>query len=242
MTAWTLVAIGAANVGVPTGGNHVLSLPTGGQKGDLYVAILAFRGSPAFTAPSDWTIHEQQNLGNTNTSTSTSIGSGLIASIVRGDADPATTFTRTGGNIVMSRVLIYRPSNGQPVFMTSSSSTAAANATALSTAELNITSKDTLIVAGFCGADNTTVAQFAATDPGTASAATDTTTPPAPGIWYERADSSTTQGADTALGVAEAIKATTGLTGSITCTAGNSSRHVMVAAAFYVKKRYVLAT
>lgn len=241
MTAWTLVGIGAAvNV---TSGNISPTLPAGGQKGDLYVAVIAFRSNVAFAAPAGWTIHQQQSTGNTSTTTNTSIGSGLIASIVRGDAAPANTFTRTAGDVALARILIYRASNGNPVFMTSSSSTAAANATALSTAQLDITSKDTLIVAGFCGADNTTVSTFdAATDPTTASAATNTTSPPTAGTWYERADSNTASGADTALGIADAVKETTGLTGSITCTAGNSSRHVMVAAAFFVRKRYVLAT
>ena len=241
MTVWSLIAIGATSF--VTSGNYSPTVPAGGQKGDLYVAVIAFRSNVAFGAPSGWTIHEQQATGNTSTTTNTSIGSGLIASIVRGDADPANTFTRVGGDVAFGRILIYRASNGRPTFMVSSSSTAAANATALSTTALNITSKDTLIIAGFCGADNTTVSTFdAATDPTTASAATDTTSPPTAGTWYERADSSTTQGADTGLGIADGVKATTGLTGSITCTAGNSSRHVMVAAAFYVRKRYVLVT
>jgi hypothetical protein len=241
MTAWTLVAVGAASTSA-VGGNLTITLPAGGQKGDLYVAVIAYRSTPAFTGPAGWTIHQQQSLGNTSTTTNTSIGSGLIASIVRGDAAPGNVFTRTAGDVALGRILIYRASNGRPVFMASSSSTAAANATALSTAAINVISKDTLIIAGFCGADNTTVSIFDATDPATASAATDTTTPPTAGNWYERADSNTATGADTALGIADGVKATTGSTGNIICTAGNSSRHVMVAAAFYVRKRYVLAT
>lgn len=241
MTAWTLVGIGAAvNV---VSGNITPVAPAGGRKGDLYVAVIAFRSNVAFAAPAGWTIHQQQATGNTSTTANTAIASGLIASIVRGDTEPATTFTRTAGDAGLARILIYRPTAGRPVFMTSSSTTAAVNATAVSTGELNITSKDALIIAGFCGGDNTTVSTFdAATDPSTASAATDTTSPPAAGIWYERADSNTASGSDTTLGIADGVKATTGLTGSITCTAAVSSRHVMVAAAFYVPKRYVLAT
>lgn len=240
MTAWTLVGIGGAtNV---TSGNLSPALPTGGQKGDLYVAVIAFRSNVAFTGPSGWTIHAQESGGNTSTTTNTAIGSGLIASIIRGDSAPANTFTRTLGDVALGRILIYRANNGNPTFMAASSSTAAANATALSTAALDVTSKDTLIVAGFCGADNTTVSAFDATDPSVASAATDTTTQPTANTWYERADSNTQQGADTTLGIADGIKAATGSTGNIICTAGNSSRHVMVAAAFYVPKRYVLVT
>lgn len=243
MTAWSLLAIGAASTSAAAGGNLTITIPLGGQKNDLYIAVIAYRNNAAFTAPAGWTIHEQQSTGNTSTTTNTSIASGLIASIVRGDTDPGNIFTRTGGDVALGRIFIYRASNGRPVFMASSSSTAAANATALSTAQLNVTSKDTLIVAGFCGADNTTVSTFdAATDPTIASAATDTASPPTAGTWFERADTGTNTGADTALGIADAIKATTGLTGSITCTAGVSSRHVMVVAAFFVRKRYVLVT
>jgi hypothetical protein len=240
MTVWTLVAVGAASTA--NGGNLAITLPAGGQKGDLYVAVIAYRSNVGFTAPTGWTIHETQNTGNTSTTTSTSIGSGLIASIVRGDAAPANTFTRTGGDIGLGRILIYRASNGRPQFMASSSSTAAANATALSTAAIDVTSKDTLIVAGFCGADNTTVSAFDATDPSVASGATNTTTQPTANTWYERADSNTNLGADTTLGIADGVKATTGSTGSILCTASVSSRHVMVAAAFYVPKRYIAVT
>lgn len=241
MTAWTLVGVGAASTA--NGGNLTITLPAGGQKGDLYVAVVAYRSNVALSAPAGWAIHQQQSTGNTSTTTNASIGSGLIASIVRGDAAPGNVFTRTLGDIALGRILIYRASNGTPTFMTSSSSTAAANATALSTAALDVTSKDTLIVAGFCGADNTSVSAFdAVTDPGTASGATDTTTPPTAGTWYERADSNTQLGADTTLGIADGVKAGTGSTGNITCTAGNSSRHVMVAAAFYVKKRYIVCT
>lgn len=240
MTAWTLVGIGAASTA--NGGNLAITLPAGGQKGDLYVAVIAYRSNVGFTAPANWTVHETQNTGNNSTTTSTSIGSGLIASIIRGDAAPGNSFTRTGGDIAIGRVLIYRASNGTPRFMASSSSTAAANATALSTAAINVTSKDTLLVVGFCGADNTTVSAFDATDPANASAATNTTTQPTAGNWYERADTSSTLGSDTTLGVADGVKATTGSTGSIICTAGVSSRHVMVAAAFYVPKRYIAVT
>lgn len=241
MTAWSLVAIGTTTT--IASGNLSPALPAGGQKGDLYVAVIAYRSNATFSAPSGWAIHEQQSTGNVSTTTNTSIGSGLIASIIRGDTDPANTFTRTAGNVGHGTILLYRANNGTPEFMTSSSSTAAANATALSTAELDITSKDTLIVAGFCGADNTTVSTFdAATDPTTASGAINTTTPPTAGTWYERVDNGTNTGADTAVGIADAVKAGTGLTGSITCTAGNSSRHVMVAAAWYVPKRVMLLT
>jgi hypothetical protein len=218
-----------------------ITVPAGGQKGDLYVAVIAYRNINTFTAPAGWAIHEQQSLGNTSTTTTSSIGSGLIASIVRGDTEPGGTFTRTGGDVGYGRILIYRATAGTPRFGTSSSSTAAANATALSTAGLNVTDRNTLIVAGFCGADNTTVSAF---DVGATvqSGATNTTSPPTVDTWYERADTSTTTGADTALGIADVVIGTIGTTASIICTAGNSSRHVMVSAAFYVPKRYVLVT
>ena len=74
----------------------------------------------------------------------------------------------------------------------------------------------------------------AATDPTTASGATDTTTAPTAGTWIERADSSTATGADTALAIADAIRATAGATGTIQATSAGGSRGVMIAAAFKI--------
>ena len=55
---------------------------------------------------------------------------------------------------------------------------------------------------------------------------------PTAGTWLERADSSTTTGADTSLAIFDAIKATAGATGNLTATASLGAGHVVIAAAF----------
>jgi hypothetical protein len=244
MASWDLVTVGAASA-VGNGGNLTLSIPAGGQANDLYVAVIAFRSTQTFAAPSGWVIHEQQNQGNVSTTTSTSIGSGLIASFIHEGTAPTGVFTRTGGNVGFGRILLYRPSTGKPRFVGSSSSTAAVNNANCSTAEIITNEPETLIVAGLCGADNTGVNSFRATDPGTASGALNTTTEPGIGVWQERSDVSTNQGADTTLGIGDAVKGTAGGTGDILVNTNATSRHVMVAAAFDVilpNTRYVLVS
>lgn len=244
MASWDLVTVGGTAV-VGAGGNLTLSIPAGGQANDLYVAVIAFRSTETFAPPSGWVIHEQQNQGNISTSASTAIGSGLIASFIHEGTAPTGVFTRTGGDVGFGRILLYRPSTGKPRFVGSSSSTAAVNNANCSTAEIITNEPETLIVAGLCGADNTAVYSFRATDPGTASGALDTTTDPTVGVWRERSDVSTGQGADTTLGIGDAVKGTAGGTGDILVNTFASSRHVMVAAAFDVifpSTRYVLVT
>ncbi len=239
---WELIGIGAATA--VASGNVSPAFPATTAagtvtlaKGDLLVAAIGFRSNVAFTAPSGWTIHQQQNSGNTSTTTNASIGSGLIASARRGTSNPANTFTRTGGDVALSRIVAYRAVDCDGWSLdASSANTLAANSTTVTTTGLTTTGDLDLLIAAFCGADNTTASAFdAATDPTTASGATNTTTPPSRGTWLERLDSNTTSGADTTLTMADAVRETAGDTGTIQCTAGNSSRHVLVAAAFKMR-------
>lgn len=205
--------------------------------GDLFVAAIGFRSNVAFAAPAGWTIHEQQANGNVSTTTNASIGSGLLASIKRGSANPANTFTRTGGDVARGQILVYRAVDFDDwSFHASSSATLAANATVVTTASLTTGSDLSLIVAAMGGADNVTVTAFdAATDPTVASGTLNTTSYPALGSWTERIDGNTTTGADTTLAVADAVRALAGSTGTIQCTASLSSRHVLAAATFKVE-------
>lgn len=242
MTAWTLVAIGAATE--INGGNLSITVPAGGQKGDLYIAVIAYRDTPAFTAPTGWTIHAQESLGNTATSTASSIASGLIASTVRGDTAPTNTFTRTLGNVALGRILIYRPNNGRPVFWAATSQTAAANTVTPSCPTIDVPSSIaySLIIEAFCGADNITVQSMGSNALGSLATTTDTTNPPTISVWRERVDAGTNLGSDTSVAIADCVLRGGGGTGSFSGLASASSRHVVIGAAFYVKRRYVLAT
>jgi hypothetical protein len=214
--AWDYVAqSGPTTV---TTNNITLVEPTGAQEGDLLVACIAFRqatGGSNFTLPSGWNlVATQQVTVNTSTTTTSSIASGLMAYIVRGASAPSYAFTRTAGaNVAIGRVLCYRGNHSAP-YDTGSANTLAANSATVTTGTITTAEAGELIVAMAAGADNVTFSAFdAATDPTTASGATNTTNDPTDGTWRERADSGTNSGADTSLAVADAIRATAGATG-----------------------------
>lgn len=203
-------------------GDLTLTEPTGAASGDLLVASIAYRDTATFTLPSGWTIvGTQQSSGNTSTTTSASIASGLMAYIVRGGSAPDLTFTRTGGDVALGRIVAYTPGSGETIsFDAGSANTLGANSTTVTTTAITTANDLSLLVMAECLADNTTASRARATDPDEF-------------IWRERADSNTATGADTGLAVSDAYKLAAGSTGTLTYTAGNSSRHVCIVGAFY---------
>jgi hypothetical protein len=232
---WSIVGV-STFASITTSTELGTGIPAGTQQGDLLVAFVAARSNPTFTPPAGWTLATSQSNGNISETASEGIASGALAWIVRGATTPATVWTLSASNVAMSRCTAYRPSSGTPEFIGSSSQTAAAASTTASTGSIEVDSAWALVVAAFCGGcDTSPVSDFvAATDPSTASdnITNNTTTAPTVGVWIKRADSQTLFGADTTLAVADAVKTEPGPTGAIQATAGVSSRHVMVAAAF----------
>lgn len=200
-------------------GDLTFTEPSGAAQGDLLVVVIAYRDTAAFAAPSGWTLEKQESSGNTSTTTNTSIGSGLVAWIIRGGSAPALTFTRTGGDVAFGRIAAYKGVHQGNPARTSSSNTLAANSATVTTAALSVEAGD-LIVIGACGADNTTASAYlGATDP-------------LANHFKERGDNNTTTGADTTVALADAVARKQGSTGTLQYTAGNSSRHVCIAVAF----------
>jgi hypothetical protein len=72
--------------------------------------MIAYRSNAAFSLPSGWNlVATQQSSGNTSTTTSTAIGSGLMAYCVYDAASPpGYTFTRTGGDVAYGHLAVYR--------------------------------------------------------------------------------------------------------------------------------------
>jgi hypothetical protein len=231
--AWTFV--GVSNAAEVASGD--LSLVetgiTGLAEGDLLVAAISYRDTPAFTLPAGWAlVATQQSLGNTSTTVGTSIGSGLMAYIVRGSSAPALTFTRTAGDVALGRIVAYRGNTATP-YDTGSADTLGSNSATVTTASITTAEHGELLVAAALVCNNEAMSAFdAATSPATASGATDTTTRPTAETWIERADSLTSTGADCALGIADAIKPAAGATGTLQYTATNAARHGMVVGAF----------
>ena len=235
MASWEYVGIGAGTT--VSSGNATPTEPAGAASGDLLVCVISYRGSAAFTAPSGWTIVEQESSGNTDVDVSTSIASGLIAYIVRGASAPSYVFTRTGGDVAIPRVTAYRPVGGTITFDESNSATLGTAGTTVSMTGFTTNDANSLIVVGACGASNSTATDFdAATDPttGSGSGSSTATGAIAAGTWRRRNSTGTTTGADTNISIADAVRATAGATGDIQYTAAASRRHVIVGAAFTI--------
>ena len=218
--AWTFVGI--SNATTAASGNITLTEPAGCQAGDMLIACISFRSNAAFSMPSGWTQIHQENSGNTeNVTISNAIASGLMAYIKRGAATPADrTFTRTGGDVAFGRIVAIRSDEGGVDFDASVGLTMAAASTAVNTVSgITTAEANEFLVFMIGGADDGSASSYAA--------ATDPTTG-----WTERADTSTTTGADTNLVVATAEKATAGATGAFSATHSDSARHVAIVAAF----------
>jgi hypothetical protein len=117
---------------------------------------------------------------------------------------------------------------------TGSANTLGANSATVTTGTITTAANSELLILFFFGADNTAASAFlAATSPTVSSGTTSAVlNSPLLNAWTEVADSTTTSGADTGNAFAHAVKGTAGATGTLQCTAGNSSRHGMIVGAF----------
>lgn len=227
--AWGIPRIGS--LVEQNGGNITLTEPAGASQGDLLIACIAYRSNVAFTVPGDWNlVATQQSSGDIDASAG--IASGLMMWTIRGASAPTLTFNRTLGNVALGRIIAYSGAQASP-YDTGSANTAASSSATVTTGTITTATAGELIVAMTSAGDQYNASAFdAATDPTTASGATDTTTAPTNGTWIERADNSTATGADGGLAIADAIRQNAGATGTIQAGLTNVGRHVMIAAAF----------
>ncbi|MBU4338688.1 hypothetical protein KKB43_01150 [Patescibacteria group bacterium] len=234
--AWGVPKIGSLveQAGAAGAGDITLVEPAGIAQGDLMVACIGYRGSESFSLPSGWAlVATQQSSGDVDPTNG--IASGVMAYIVRGAAAPDLIFTRTitvANGVAQGRIIAYSGGSATP-YDTGSANTLAAAALDVTTASITTAEANELIVAMVSVGDaDTTTAFDAATDPTTASGATDTTTAPTAGTWIERSDDTTLTGGDNGLAIADAIRSAAGITGTIQATVADDSRNVMIAGAF----------
>ncbi len=213
--AWGVPKIGT--LVLAASGNVTLVEPAGIAEGDLMIACIGYRSNAAFTLPTGWTLVAiQQSLGDVDATNG--IASGVMVYIVRGASAPDLVFTRTLGDVAQGRIIAYSGGTASP-YDTGSANTLAVAAFDVTTASITTAEANELIVAMVSVGDNDTTSLFdAATDPATASGATDTVTAPTAGTWIERTDNTTLTGADHGLAIADAIKATAGITGVMQAT------------------------
>jgi hypothetical protein len=227
--AWGVPKLGT--VAEVASGALTLAEPAGTAQGDLQIACIAIRSTVGFTN-ADWTKIEGQLSGDTDATNG--IAAGEMWYRVRGAAAGTLQFSRTGGDLGRGCILGYTggKQNATVVLGNHSSNTLAVASATATTGTISTTEATELIVAMSSAGDNLTASAFDATDPSTASGATDTTTAPTAGTWIERTDTGTNTGADGGLAVADAIRANAGATGTIQATISGTGRHVMIASAF----------
>jgi len=230
--AWGVPKIGT--VAEVASGALTLTEPAGIAQGDLMVACLAIRSTVGFTN-ADWTNIESQLTGNT-VSTGAGIASGEFWACRRGASAPTLVFSRTGGDRASGAIIAYTGAKGTTLADcqdTHSSNTLGSASVTATTGTITTAEANELIVAMTSAGDNYTNTAFdAATDPATASGATDTTTIPTTGTWLERVDVGSNTGADGGLAIADAVRATAGATGTVQSTVSGSARHMMAVCAF----------
>jgi hypothetical protein len=183
--AWDFIGVSSA-VTVASG-DVALTEPSGCSDGDLLVVGIGYRSNAAFTPPSGagWTLIEQQNTGNTTVNATGSIASGAMWYKIRSGSGDGT-WTRTGGDVAIGRMIAYRNTDTIELDVSNSITLASgASSTSTLTGGVTTTVDDALIVAmGVAARDTSGFSSIDATDPSTASGATNTTTDPTAGTWY----------------------------------------------------------
>lgn len=201
-----------------TSGSITLTLPpgfptVGHQANDLYVAVIAYRGNAAFSAPAGWTIREQISTGNTfvNSSGGTSASGIVIAECIRGGSTPNLTFTRTGGDVAIGAITQLRSNaGGAPIFIASDSTQQASSTTTPSTPGGSAIVADQMIVGCFAGARASPTSSWTANGWG------DT----------KVLDVTTTSGADASISIADGTIPTSGTVFStVGCSASPGAMH-----------------
>lgn len=198
----------------------------------LLVASVAFRGNAPFALPAEWTLIAQNNTGNTSTTASSSIASGLLAYHYTADGTLPTDslFTRTGGDVAIATSVAYA-GDGPVTVDASVAVTAASNsATVAAPAGLTTSEPGCLLVGLGALADTAIGSNMIAAVENTATSTDAFAAPSA--TWYRRVTISTPTGADAGAAMWDCVKPSAGSTGQIQYTAGVSSRHVIMVAAF----------
>ena len=228
--AWSIVGVGT--VAETTSTTLTLTEPAGVANGDLLIACISSRTTATTgITGTNWALAGQRNTNNVLTTTSAAASACMLYRVRSGT--PSLSFTLPAGiSVAMGRIIAYRTDTGTPAFDLSVNGATATNTTAVSLTGVATTVTNELIVSMTAGGQEATWSNFRATTPATGSGATDTTTAPSTTAWFERADSITATGAQTSLGIFDAVKATVGSTGNTLVTASQGAVQTVVTSAF----------
>lgn len=222
---------------VVASGDVTMVLPAQTRQGDLLVGCIAYRSNATFTVPSGWTLIDQQSSGDTQVENATGISSCVMAYITHGATAPSTTFTRTGGDLAIGRILTYRGHDTLNPLVGFSSITEGASSTTATATELVTDKSNCLVVVCASGARGTAVTftGLSARDPSAATATTTGASVRPLNRWQFRQSGASDTGANGSAQFADGIKASPGGTGSIVATWNTASRNSMIVAAFRPK-------
>jgi hypothetical protein len=235
---WTFVGVTEAAVTAAASTSYTLTEPAGVAQGDLLIVDFAVRGAVIFTNAA-WTFAQSDTGGNTTNATTAADTSFQAGYCIRGASAPSYVFTRAGtGSRGLGTVRAYRSNKGAPVFDTS---TKLAQTTASATITMNpsVTTATTneLITSGVYMARAAGVADNAsnmvgATNLTGASGTINTSIAPQISTWTERSDRGNATSPSVSLACYDAVKPTSGATGSLSVTGPASALNGMVVMAF----------
>ena len=232
---WTFV--GVTEAAVNASGNYTLTEPAGVAQGDLLIVDFAVRGAVIYTNAA-WTFTQSDAGGNTTNATTASDTSFQAGYCIRGASPPSYVFARTGGSRALGTVRAYRSNKGAPVFDTSMKfAQTTASSTITMSPSITTATTNELIVSGVYIARAAGVADNAsnmvgATNLTGASGAINTSIAPQISTWTERSDRGNATSPSVALACYDAVKPTSGATGSLSVTGPASALHGMIVMAF----------
>lgn len=228
--AWSIV--GTAAPLTVASGNVTATEPSGAQQGDLMIVSIAYRGNVGFTLPTGWSLVEQQNTGDLDATSG--IASGLMAYIVRGASTPDLVFTRTGGDVAVSAVAVYRGNHASPLGGHTSTTMESSSTMPQTTGTITTAADNSLLVGMVACGDAHTVTGFVSGGITASDGNNLLTDPPSTSQWRDRIGNSTGIGADCGLGTADAIKATAGNAFGLTASTSGNSRQAIIFAEFKI--------
>lgn len=230
--------IGVSTSALCSSGNFTVAEPPGGvaRAGDLLQVWVAYRDAPAFSAASGWTKRREKGGNADLTHANTSAANLVVFEMIRGASAPALVFPRTGGSVAAGVMIVRRNANASPAD-TESDNLLVTQSTTSTCPSVTTAQNNELLTSGIgCGNGTGSVPKWhdwvAATDPNSASpnpGVLDTTDPS--GTWKLRAMAYNGTVPSVMLGVADAVKATAGATGTISAINAQTAKTAMITVA-----------
>lgn len=211
-----------------TAGSLTLNAPAGVTTDDLLVACISFRGATTPSLPADWNLIQRTAVTGNTATNATAIGSGLMAWIKRGAANPSFIFGATAGqqfpDLAFGYVLrltgqdLTNPLAGSSVNTLATGASGTVTTGGYTRSFATETANDYIEIMTCIGGQEVTWSTQQYTTGATA--------------MTELADNSSTSGADGSIAVARSTTVGTTTGGFSAVTSAISARHSLIVASF----------